>query len=146
MFEANPTAQSEALDVQAHTRRKDDEQIVALTAILASVNSLHKEIKKLDDIQLEQVNLKHTVENVQLQVHNHVEKEETLWDKAFVAGDIEGHRRLHEAMVRREEDKAEVWMAAKKKMIDMSLWGIVMGFGIVLLFYWNGHVPTRLPL
>lgn len=126
-------------------RRKEDTQLQALGAILASVESLRTDIKKLDEIQLEQLAMKHSLMEVKVDIQTHVEREEGNWETAFVDGDADSHRRLHEAMIKKEEAVAEVWSIARNKMIDMTIYGIIAGLGIVFLYYWNGHVSMPIP-
>ena len=138
-----------ARTAEAHApfeRRKEDLQLKALGTILESVESLRSEIKKLDEIQLEQLHAKHTLQGVQEDLKSHVEREEGNWETAFVDGDADSHRRLHEALIKKEEATAEVWSIARKKMIDMTIYGIVAGLGILIVYYWNGHMPVSIPV
>ena len=123
-------------------RRKEDLHLKTLGTILASVEGLRSEIKKLDEIQLEQLNMKHSLQEVKEDIQAHVEREEGTWETAFVDGDAESHRRLHEAMIKKEEAVAEVWAIARKKMIDMTVYGVMAGLGILILYYWAGHVSA----
>lgn len=134
--------QSSEMNVQ-HERRKEDLHLKALGTILESVESLRTEIKKLDDIQLEQLQMKHSIQGVKEDIQAHVEREEGNWTTAFVDGDAESHRRLHEAMIKKEEAVAEVWSIARKKMIDMTVYGVMAGLGVLILYYWNGHMTAQ---
>ena len=126
-----------------HERRKEDLHLKTLGTILTSVESLRAEIKKLDEIQLEQLNMRHSIQEVREDIQSHVDREEGTWVTAFVDGDAESHRRLHEAMIKKEEATAEVWAIARKKMIDMTVYGVMAGLGILILYYWNGHMTTQ---
>ena len=34
-------------------------------------------------------------------------------------------------------------MAAKKKIIEMTVIGLISGFSILVVFYWRGNVPIQ---
>lgn len=117
-------------------RRKPDPQIEFLTSILHSVQRLNEKVDAMEDVRRDIANIRHGLEE-------HVQKEESVCKAAFPDGDPDGHRRFHEAAIKRAEAEAEVWMAAKKKIIEMTIIGLVAGFSILVVFYWKGHVPTQ---
>lgn len=58
-----------------------------------------------------------------------------LMKDAFPAGDPDGHRKHHEAVIKAAEEKAEFW---KKMRISVTSWGLLGVLGWLLLLAWNG--------
>lgn len=117
-------------------RRKPDPQIEFLTSILHSVQRLNEKVDAMEDVRKDISDIRH-------ELKEHTKKDESVCKAAFPDGDPDGHRRFHEAAIKRAEAEAEVWMAAKKKIIEMTIMGLVAGFSILVVFYWKGHVPTQ---
>jgi hypothetical protein len=59
--------------------------------------------------------------------------------KAFPGGDWEGHRRYHEAMIRRIESRTKLYEDLRVELAKKGLWAVLVVLGIALLQY----VKTR---
>lgn len=115
-------------------RRKPDPQIEFLTSILQSVQGLHAKIADLEDLRYSIGTLTNTVED-------HIADENSICKAAFPSGDPDGHRRYHEALLKKAENEAELVMEAKKKLVGLGIPAIIFAIAVVLVFYWNGHMP-----
>ena len=116
-------------------RRKPDPQIEFLTSILHTVQKLNEKFETMNGVRSEITEIKHTL-------LDHIKDEAAICQSAFPDGDPDGHRRMHEAEIKRKEAEAEVWLAAKKKIIEMTVIGLISGFSILIVFYWKGNVAV----
>ena len=116
-------------------RRKSDPQIEFLTSILKTVQTLNEQFETMQGVRAEIKDIKRTLDE-------HMENQDDLCNNAFPDGDPDGHRRIHEAEIKRKEAEAEVWLAAKKKIIEMTVIGLISGFSILVVFYWRGNVAV----
>lgn len=51
---------------------------------------------------------------------------------AFPGGDIDGHRRAHEAMIQLSEEKRRLRVAIQEKTLSGLLWGALVAIGIAI--------------
>ena len=114
-------------------RRKSDPQIEFLASILKTVQTLNEKFETMQGVRAE-------IKDIKRSLDEHIENQDEMCQTAFPDGDPDGHRRIHEAEIRRKEAEAEVWMAAKKKVIEMTIIGLISGFSILFVFYWRGNV------
>ena len=54
------------------------------------------------------------------------------FEKAFPAGDFEGHRRYHEVMIQILDEKRKLRMAIQEKTIGGLVWSALFGLGLLL--------------
>ena len=59
-----------------------------------------------------------------------------LMNKAFVAGDPEGHRAFHQAQIEAAQERAEFWKTMRK---ELGKWGLLGFVGFVAVALWS-HV------
>ena len=116
-------------------RRKSDPQIEFLSSILKTVQTLNEKFETMQGVRAEITEIRHSL-------LDHIKGEVDICKAAFPDGDPDGHRRIHEAEIKRKEAEAEVWMAAKKKIIEMTVIGLISGFSILIVFYWKGNVAV----
>tara|TARA_R110001599_G_scaffold171353_1_gene362446 strand:+ start:463002 stop:463334 length:333 start_codon:yes stop_codon:yes gene_type:complete len=50
--------------------------------------------------------------------------------KGFPDGDPDGHRRFHEAMIRKAEAKEKFWNDMRGKLVERGIWAVI---GLVLI-------------
>ena len=64
----------------------------------------------------------------------HVKAEEALaqLNKAFPAGDIEGHKRYHETMIIMLEERRRLRQAVQEKTISGLVWAGIVGVGMLV--------------
>jgi hypothetical protein len=55
--------------------------------------------------------------------------------KAFPGGDWEGHRRYHEAIIRKMEDRAQFYKDLRNELAKKGLWALLVMLGIALWAY-----------
>jgi len=70
------------------------------------------------------------------------EKLANMMQKAFPEGDPEGHRRHHELVIQREEERVEFWRAMRK---EIGKWGIISVLGLLIVSAWHSFLqgPQR---
>ena len=56
---------------------------------------------------------------------------------SFPDGDHDGHRRAHEAWIRKEEDKAKFWETMKTKLAE---WGLIGFAGWAFYYLWQAFL------
>ncbi|MHB9838519.1 hypothetical protein Q8F57_027195 [Paraburkholderia terrae] len=62
--------------------------------------------------------------------------------KAFPEGDCEGHRRYHEAVIRKMEDRAEFWKSLRNELASKGLWAVVLLLAAALWAYLKAKVSS----
>lgn len=71
----------------------------------------------------------------------HISDEDAVFQKiavdAFPAGDSVGHRRIHEADIKRVEARAQFWVTLKT---DIAKWGLIGVIGFLLTWGWIGFL------
>jgi len=89
-----------------------------LVQIITEIRNGQKEI--ID--QLDEMNTRHT------------KAEEALaqLNKAFPAGDIEGHKRYHETMIIMLEERRRLRQAVQEKTISGLVWAGIVGVGMLV--------------
>jgi len=60
-----------------------------------------------------------------------------LMAKAFPFKDPDGHRRYHELVIQRAEERAEFW---KRMRIEVSKWGLLGVLGFLAAAAWNSFL------
>ena len=63
-------------------------------------------------------------------------------NSAFPDGGLEGHRMAHEAMIAQAEERAELFRRLRIKAGEMTVWAFFGVLGALLVYYWNGLMPT----
>jgi hypothetical protein len=91
----------------------------------------HEEmIKRMDQMQQSTMNLLSTNNATVKEIH-------TLFEKSIPGGDAEGHRRAHEAWIRKTEKEEEFWMHLKKQVVG---WGMTAAIAWAAMLIWAGFV------
>jgi hypothetical protein len=54
--------------------------------------------------------------------------------KAFPAGDPQGHRAHHEAVIKKAEESAQFW---KTMRVELGKWGLLCFVGFMLIAGWK---------
>lgn len=116
-------------------RRKPDPQIEFLTSILNSVHRLTDKIDAMQDVRDDLRDIKRTLTD-------HIEEESLICKAAFPGGDPDDHRKFHESLIKKAEDERALILDAKKKLIGWGLTGLLTALMVVLVYYWNGHMPS----
>lgn len=112
-------------------RRSTDQYLDMLAALTRSVDALRQEVMELRDDVTEVRKVESAVNGLTLQLTS-----------AFPVGDYDGHRRAHEAMIAQAEERAELFKRLRIKAGEMTVWAFFGVIGTLLIYYWNGHMPT----
>lgn len=104
-----------------------------LASILESVNRLHARMESIEE-------LKSTVGKIDSVLHQHIIDETNLCVSAFPNGDMEGHRRSHEARIKEAEERAEFWSTMRKEAGKLTVYAFLFCCLAVTIYYWNGHM------
>ncbi len=91
---------------------------------------LHAVLQLCKQMHDSQVELKKCHDELALKLENHMcdevsmisQRMSELVTAAFPGGDSDGHRRHHEAIIRRAEEGAEFWSAMRK---ELGKWGLI---------------------
>jgi hypothetical protein len=62
--------------------------------------------------------------------------------KGFPDGDPDGHRRLHEALARKEESRAKFYEDLRLKLVERGLWALIVMLGTALCFFVTSKIKT----
>lgn len=62
---------------------------------------------------------------------------ESAMHNSFPDGDPDGHRRAHEAWIKREEDRAAFW---EKMKIELSKYGLLGFMGWAVYYLWQAFL------
>ena len=116
-------------------RRKPDSQIEFLTSILQSVQRLNDKIEAMQDVRNDLRDIKRTLTE-------HIDEENNMCKAAFPDGDPDDHRKFHEALIRKADNERELILEAKKKMLGWGLTALLTAIGVLIVYYWNGHMPA----
>lgn len=74
-------------------------------------------------------------------VHEAIRRIDEL-HKAFPDGDCDGHRRYHEAVIRKIEDRAEFWKVLRAELASKGLWAVVLVVAAALWAYFKAKVSS----
>lgn len=91
-------------------KRRDDNEIIGL------IKSLFVEVEKM-----------------RKELHDHIKDEKSVLVNAFPDNDPEGHRRAHEAWIKKAEAQAATWIKIKD---SVAVWGVIGLLGFILLAVW----------
>lgn len=116
-------------------RRKPDPQIEFLTSILQSVQRLTDKIDAMEDVRNDLKEIKRTLTE-------HIADENDMCKAAFPDGDPDDHRKFHESLIRKADNERELILEAKKKMLGWGLTALITAVTVLLIYYWNGHMPA----
>lgn len=125
----------DANDRRDHERREHDPHYQCLIQILATVNIINAEVKAVRELRVE-------VDAIQQSLDAHLEEAPKLYRSAFPEGDPDGHRRYHESLLKAAEERAEFWKRMRIKAGEMTVWAFLACISAVLIYYWNGHMPS----
>ena len=76
-------------------------------------------------------------EHIALEPIEFGEKLANMMQKAFPEGDPEGHRKHHELVIQREEERMEFWRAMRK---EVGKWGIISVLGFLIVSAWHSFL------
>ncbi|MFT4068926.1 hypothetical protein [Paraburkholderia sp.] len=62
--------------------------------------------------------------------------------KAFPDGDWDGHRRYHEAIIRKAEDRAQFYRELRGEMAKKGLWAVVVVLGLALWAWFKARINS----
>ena len=74
----------------------------------------------------------------------HIESEESAIKKfmeAFPSGDLEGHKRYHEALIKAAEAKSKIWQAVITKSLEGLVWACLVWIGYSVWNAITGRTP-----
>ncbi|MBC8642140.1 hypothetical protein IAG25_35635 [Caballeronia sp. EK] len=60
--------------------------------------------------------------------------------KGFPGGDPDGHRRAHEAQIRKAEARAKFYEDLRSKLVERGLWALILFIGVALWQYFKVRV------
>lgn len=98
-----------------------------------------KELWQLEAIKLGGESLVQVIEEIRdgqnLMLERQEQMDERLTDisNAFPAGDIDGHKRYHEAIIRSYEERRRLRIAIQEKTISGLFWVVVLGTGTCIV-------------
>ncbi len=97
-------------------------------AILLHVQQVDANVKALDD----KMTYHHAIfrEEVQKSV-------ESVFERSFPDGDPEGHRRHHELVIQREEERVKFWLTMR---VELAKYGLVGFVGWAVYALWNAFL------
>lgn len=93
-------------------------------------------ISLLQELREGQTNLANEMRNMSNQLNEHVATDERILKdiyKSFPEGDIEGHRRYHEAVIENMQVRAELVRACLKAVASA---GLITGIGFTVKALW----------
>jgi hypothetical protein len=92
----------------------------------------------------DEMGLRHTENSSSLEV---IEKElmvltERMDDlsKGFPGGDWEGHRRYHEAVIKRMEARTDLYRELQSELAKKGLWALIVMACTAVWFYFKSHI------
>ena len=66
-----------------------------------------------------------------------------IMNKGFPSGDLEGHRKYHEAQIKAIEARTKFWEDMRTELGKHTLRALLVVMGALALYYWNGHVVLK---
>ena len=103
----------DAPEIQEERRRND-------SLVLALMQEINGKIDKIDS-------------RLSAHIADEPVQFKALFDQAFPEGDPDGHRRLHEAEIKRLEDRAQFWHELRN---HLAKWGLIGFTGWLLYVAW----------
>jgi len=100
---------------------------------------------KVDANHLTMIDLRQEVSSTKKALVDHVMEEEHLYKAAlggFPGEDPVGHRRYHEIQIQQAENNAKFWREMRTELGKHTLRGLLVVIGILIVYYWNGHIPS----
>ena len=109
------------------------------TEVDSALDGLHKRLESVEHIQqlIHSIykSTQHTeerVSNLLVSFSSYAAKQESI-SKAFPGEDVDGHRRAHEAWIRKEQAKAAFW---EKIRDEAAKWGVLGVLGFIVGAIW----------
>lgn len=113
-----------------HDRRKDS----PMPVLLELVKQVHASQKALD---------KRLAHHMNMETGELAEAIAKLMKDAFPEGDPDGHRRHHELVIQREEERAQFW---REMRVAAGKWAGLGLLGLLLTLLWTGALTKFLLL
>lgn len=119
------------LEVIAHKTSRIAAEIAELKA------DMNKAIDRIEgSMRYNHATLTESIQRTEKKVIEHEERETAELRSALEAvvpdGDIEGHRRHHEALIKKAEESAEFWATMRKEIVKYGLIGFIGWAGFYL--------------
>ncbi len=108
---------------------------------LSPLELLHH-VEKVVEARIGEAIDKHTLEKshqIDTILHR-LDQIEGLIRSGFPGGDPDGHRRVHEQYIKEAAERDALMLGAKKKVVEMSIWGAIVILGMAMLDYIKSHV------
>jgi len=64
-----------------------------------------------------------------------IETKTTVMLNAFPGGDTDSHRRFHESLIRKAEERTKFWAELRVKLAEKGIWAVVMFLCAALYWY-----------
>jgi len=72
----------------------------------------------------------------------HLERLEDMFKEAFPDGDAVAHRRYHEALIRKAEERTKFWIDLRIKLAEKGIWAVIgMAATAMYWYYVKGGKP-----
>ena len=84
-----------------------------------------------DDINNRHVENSSTLEVLEKEVKVAIERIDNL-AKGFPGDDPDGHRRAHEALIQRAEERAALYRALREELVKKGLWALIVAIGALV--------------
>lgn len=66
---------------------------------------------------------------------NHLERLEEMIKEGFPDGDAEAHRKYHEALIRKAEERTRFYAELRVKLAEKGIWAVIVFVGAALYWY-----------
>lgn len=107
------------------SRPQTDQRRRESDATLLLIKELQRGVKSLD----EKITYHHKIFRQEME-----QSVERVFERAFPEGDPEGHRKHHELVIKREEERLEFWSSMRK---EVSKYGLISVIGFLLMSAWQ---------
>jgi hypothetical protein len=77
-------------------------------------------------------------------IERRMENVEVRLDSAFPGGDLEGHRRYHQALIDDFEDRKKLRRAVLEKILSGAAWGVIVGLALASWHYLKSNLKGDL--
>lgn len=56
--------------------------------------------------------------------------------------DFEGHETFHTALIEEARERTVFFRGLRYKLIEKGFWGLMTVLGLLIMYWWSGHVPV----
>lgn len=128
---ASDVVSRDSLDIIAHKTTRLATEFTEFKA------DIHKAIDRIEgSMRYNHATLTEMIQRTEKKVVEHEQREETSLKECMLSivpgGDVDGHRRHHEALIKRAEESAEFWSTMRKEIGKYGLIGFIGWAGFYL--------------